>query len=124
MNDRDELMRRMAADMDVPQDIVETAFCGAAESFFTALRQATDRERVWMSWGLDIALPVVCEEVTRDFLRPGLRAAGFDGDVADQYEVTYVREDGFRPGLFAQEGVEYGRCPASECPPWPQADTS
>lgn len=61
----------------------------------------------------------VAEQLTRDFLRPALLAAGFDGEVAERYEVSYVREDGFRPGLFAQEGVEYGQCPPSSCQPWP-----
>lgn len=66
-------------------------------------------------------------ELTRDFLRPALRAAGFDGDVADRYEVSYVREPvpehAFRPGVFTQEGD--GWCAVGySCPPWPKADES
>lgn len=66
----------------------------------------------------------VAEQLTRDFLRPALRAAGFDGDVADTYEVTWVREDGFRPGLFAQEGDGNADCAGAHwnCQPWPKAE--
>jgi hypothetical protein len=78
------------------------------------MAEETWQDRVWAK------RHEVAEQVTRDFLRPALAAAGVD-DV-DKYEVSWVREDGFRPGLLAQDGVEYGRCPPSSCPPWPKAE--
>lgn len=63
----------------------------------------------------------VAEQVTRDFLRPALDAAGFAPQDVDRFEVTYVREDGFRPGLFAQECD--GTCAVGyDCPPRPKAE--
>lgn len=72
----------------------------------------TWQDRVWAEY----------ENVfTHKFLRPALAAAGVED--ADQYTAHWVREDGFRPGLFAQDGVEYGRCAVGyDCPPWPKAE--
>jgi hypothetical protein len=74
------------------------------------MAEETWQDRVWAK------RHEVAEQVTRDFLRPALAAAGVD-DV-DKYEVSWVREDGFRPGLFAQDGD--GTCAVGySCPPWP-----
>jgi hypothetical protein len=75
------------------------------------MAEETWQDRVWAK------RHEVAEQVTRDFLRPALAAAGVE-DV-DKYEVSWVREDGFRPGLFAQEGD--GTCAVGySCPPWPE----
>lgn len=117
---RDEMLRQMAADMDVPQELIDRALRGTAAAFADALHWSRV-EREAMAHAVELATPVVCAEVTRDWLRPALGAAGFAPQDVERFEVTYVRDDGFRPGLFAQESD--GTCAVGyDCPPWPKAE--
>lgn len=59
----------------------------------------------------------ILDRLTRDFLRPALAAAAVE-DV-ERYEVTWVREDGFQPGIFQQEG-DGTYAVGYSCPPWPE----
>ena len=77
------------------------------------------RDEAWQH--IDKIAAEVASDVTRDWLRPALSAAGFAPQDVERFEVTYVREDGFRPGLFAQEGDS--TCAVGyDCPPWPKAE--
>lgn len=120
---RDELLRQTAADLDLPEEIVAKALSNSADAFTAALyRSRVEREA--MAEAVELAIPAVCAEVTRDFLRPALDAAGFAPQDVERFEVTYVREDGFRPGMFAQESDGNADCAGAHwnCQPWPEAD--
>lgn len=111
MDERDDKMRQIAADLGIDWDELK-----ACEDAWLA----RDARMAEMAARFDEVAPQIAAAVTRDFLRPALLAAGFDGEVAEQYEVSWVREDGFRPGLFAQEG-DRACAPGNltPCPPWP-----
>lgn len=97
---RGETLRKLAEDTGVPQDVIDCALSGAADAFESAVRRAR-LEHEAMAAAVELALPVVCAEVTRDFLRPALRAAGFAGEVADRYELAWESAPycgGFTPG--------------------------
>lgn len=117
---RENALRLLAEGLEVDWDSVR-----AVGDAWAALQAERDAEAARMFAYVDSQMPRITAELTRDFLRPALAAAGFDGDVAERYEVAWERAPycgGFNPGMFAQEGVEYGRCPESSCPPWPEAD--
>jgi hypothetical protein len=112
MGERDDKLRQIAAGIGIDWDELK-----ACEDAWLA----RDARMAELAARFDEVAPQIAAEVTRGFLRPALLAAGFDGEVAEQYEVTWVREDGFRPGLFAQEGD--GTCAFGySCPPWPSDD--
>lgn len=117
MDDRDDVMRRIAEDLGLDWQLVKRAG--------DAVRAEREAETVRALCRIDEVAAQVAADATHDWLRPALSAAGFAPQDVERFEVTWVREDGFRPGLFAQEGVEYGRCAVGyDCPPWPEADGS
>ena len=119
---RRDALRGLASELGVDPDLME-----AVDSLHEALERYRADETARMAAVVEVMMPRITAELTRDFLRPALRAAGFDGDVADRYEVSYGREPvpghAFRPGVFEQEGD--GRCGWQvPCVPWPKADES
>lgn len=115
-DEREQSLRQIADDLGVDWDEIK-----AAGEMWAAAQAERDAEAARMFAYVDSQMPRITAELNRDWLRPALDAAGFAPQDVERFEVTYVRDDGFRPGLFAQEGdgtcaVGYG------CPPWPKAD--
>jgi len=113
MDERDDKIRQIAADLGIDWDEFT-----AVDSVWAAIEHERAAEAARMTAYVDVMMPRITADLTRNFLRPALAAAGVD-DV-DRYEVSWVREGGFRPGLFAQEG-DRACAPGNltPCPPWP-----
>lgn len=122
MDERDEILQRIAGDIGVDWDALKAV----GDAWDAALAER-DAEAARMSAYVDAEMPRIAADLTRDFLRPALLAAGFDGDVAERYEVTYESAPycgGFNPDMFAQDGDGKADCAGAHwnCQPWPEAE--
>lgn len=70
------------------------------------------RDEAWQH--IDKIAAEVASDVTRDFLRPALNAAGFAPQDVERYEVTYVQEN-VKPCRPIYCARHYGNVVDAEC---------
>lgn len=121
-DEREQSLQQIAEDLGVDWDEIK-----AVGDAWGAAQAERDAEAARMSAYVDSQIPRVTAELTRDFLRPALLAAGFDSDVAERYEVTYESAafcGGFNPDMFAQAGDCNADCAGAhwDCQPWPKVE--